>query len=184
MFSFISFCVAVFSAWPGKTPMSHTNLYILIVFKLWLLIRIILNCLKLGAWCLKLAACGLFLPGTSRSSGRKRDWDPAYRIWNNLTDCYVWILLWTSFFLSFKAALHWTMASSINIIAPNVGVFFCLRPRSSSCALTSIFLSFSSSVIYSFLNSSYSIPDPLSSLKLEAWSLKLFKNFSCTLESF
>ena len=76
--------------------------------------------------------------------------------------------------LSFKAALHWTMACSINIIAPNVGVFFCLRARSSSCALTSIFLSFSSSVIYSFLNSSYSIPDPLSSLKLAAWSLWLY----------
>jgi len=36
--------------------------------------------LVLGAWCLKLAACGLFLPGTSRSSGRKREPGPAYRI--------------------------------------------------------------------------------------------------------
>ena len=71
-------------------------------------------------------------------------------------------------FSSFKAALHWTMAWSINIIAPNVGVFFCLRVRSSSCALTSIFLSFSSSVIYSFLNSSYHLQDQLSSLLLEA----------------
>ena len=60
------------------------------------------------------------------------------------------------------------MAWSINIIAPNVGVFFCLRVRSSSCALTSIFLSFSSSVIYSFLNSSYHLQDQLSSLLLEA----------------
>ena len=77
-------------------------------------------------------------------------------------------------FSSFKAALHWTMAWSINIIAPNVGVFFCLRVRSSSCALTSIFLSFSSSVIYSFLSSSYSILHQLSSLELEAWSFFYF----------
>ena len=33
---------------------------------------------------------------------------------------------------------------------------------------------------YSFLNSSYSIPDPLSSLKLAAWSLKLFLIFILT----
>ena len=68
------------------------------------------------------------------------------------------------------------MASSINIIAPNVGVFFCLRARSSLWASTSIFLSFLSSVIYSFLNPSYHILDRLSSLLLGArrdWTLPI-----------
>jgi len=35
---------------------------------------------QLGACCLKLAACGLSLPGTSRSWPGKREINPAYRI--------------------------------------------------------------------------------------------------------
>ena len=66
------------------------------------------------------------------------------------------------------------MASSINIIAPNVGVFFCLRARSSLWASTSIFLSFLSSVIIFLSKSILLYPGPVvKSLRLAACSLRL-----------